>query len=161
MCEKLVSIAKKLKTVFICNDNEAIGAGEEGAVRTGLILQNEGVDVKIIILPKENLDKMDVAEYFLRHTKAEFEEIKGDSCNILVHLLKKVTPSTSTEAVKAKSENMKKAGEFVKKTLVTIKNAEDAQLFIRNDIKNYFKKFTGEEVKESNKDIQSCNCRRK
>lgn len=145
--DKLVNAAKRLKTVYICNDNELSGAGENGAVKTALLLKNEGVDVKIILLPKENLDKMDVAEYFLRHTKAEFEEVKKHSKDILVHLLHKVQPSTCIDPTIAKTENVKKAVEFAKTVLTNITDEDEVNLFIRNNIKNYFNRFTGEDIK--------------
>lgn len=37
--ENLLHIAKRVQTVYICNDNEESGAGEDGAVRTGLVLK--------------------------------------------------------------------------------------------------------------------------
>ena len=145
--DKLVNAAKNLKTVYICNDNELSEAGENGAIKTALLLKNEGVDAKIILLPKENLDKMDVAEYFLRHTKSEFDAVKEHSRDILVHLLNKVQPSTCSDATIAKTENVKKAVEFAKTILTNITDEDEVNLFIRNNIKNYFNKFTGEDIK--------------
>jgi len=145
--DKLVHAARRLKTVYICNDNELSGAGEHGAIKTALLLKNEGVDVKIILLPKENLSKMDVAEYFLRHTKEEFEKVKDQSKDILVHLLNKVQPSTCADATIAKTENFKKAVEFTETVLKSVTNEDEVTLFIRNNIKNYFDKFTTDDVK--------------
>jgi len=145
--DKLVHAARRLKTVYICNDNELSGAGEHGAIKTALLLKNEGVDVKIILLPKENLSKMDVAEYFLRHTKEEFEKVKDQSKDILVHLLNKVQPSTCADATIAKTENFKKAIEFTETVLKNVTNEDEVNLFIRNNIKNYFNKFTTEDIR--------------
>lgn len=145
--ERLLHAAKRMKTVYICNDNEDSGAGEDGAIRTGLLLKSEKIDVKIMMLPKENLDKMDIAEYFLRHTKNEFEVVKDESRDILVHLLGKVQPSTYNDVTLAKTENVRKATEFVKNILRTIKDEDEATLFIRNNIKNYFPRFTNDDTK--------------
>lgn len=145
--DKLVNAAKNLKTVYICNDNELSEAGENGAIKTALLLKNEGVDAKIILLPKENLDKMDVAEYFLRHTKAEFDAVKEHSKDILVHLLNKVQPSKCPDATIAKTENVKKALEFARTVLKNILNEDEVLMFIRNNIKNYFPKFTMDDIK--------------
>jgi putative DNA primase/helicase len=145
--DKLVHAARKLKTVYICNDNEASCAGEHGAIKTALLLKDKGVDVKIILLPKENLSKMDVAEYFLRHTKEEFNTVKEQSKDILVHLLNKVQVSTCADPITAKAENFDKAIEFTETVLKNISNAGTVDFFIRNNIKGYFDKFTMEDVR--------------
>lgn len=145
--EKLLKAAKRLKTVYICNDNEDSGAGENGALRTGKLLKSEGIDVKIMMLPKENLDKMDVAEYFLKHNKDEFNEIIKDSEDVLVHLLHKVKISDNSDAAVAKMENLKKATEFIKETLLQIGNKAETDAFIRNYLKSYFPKFNNNDIK--------------
>jgi DNA primase catalytic core len=74
--EKLVHIAKRLKTVYIANDNEKSGAGEDGELRTGALLKKEGVDVRIIKLPLPDCsDKIDIAEYFISHMIEEFKAL--------------------------------------------------------------------------------------
>lgn len=145
--ENLLKIAKRLKTVYICNDAEDSGAGEDGAIRTGLFLMKNRVNVRIMTLPKENLSKMDVAEYFLRHTGKEFLEIQKSSKDILVHLLNKIQLSKLADRAEAKTENMQKAIEFVQNILSELKNEDSATLFIRNNIKEYFPKFTSDDVK--------------
>ena len=142
----LLAAAKRLETVYICNDNEDSGAGEDGAIRTGLLLKSEGVDVKIVLLPREDESKVDVAEYFLKHTKGDFERVREESTDILAHLLKKVEVSKKIDPVEAKTENTAKATEFVKKTLICVKDEDKAVLFIRNNIKQYFTKFTAEDT---------------
>ena len=136
--EILISAAKRLETIYICNDNEDSGAGEDGAIRTGLMLKNEGVDVRIVTLPREGESKVDVAEYFLKHTKEDFEVVLADSVDVLTHLLRKVKPSEKTDKAAAKNENIAAAKKFIVNTLSQIKTVEDAKLFIFNDLKHYF-----------------------
>lgn len=50
---RLLKLVKMAKAVYICNDTEDSGAGEKGALTTAEYLENEGVTVKIIRLPKE------------------------------------------------------------------------------------------------------------
>ncbi len=145
--ENLLKLSKKLKTVYICNDSEDSGAGEDGAIRTGLFLAKNGVNVRITILPKENLSKMDIAEYFLRHTRDEFLRIQNSSKDILVYLLNKIQLSKLESKAEAKTENMQKAITFIQETLSEISNEDIAALFIRNNMKEYFDKFTGEDIK--------------
>lgn len=62
-------------------------------------------------------------------------------------MLNKIKPSENEDKAVSKTENIKKANGFIKDTLVTIKNEDDALLFIRNNIKEYFNRFTGEDIK--------------
>ncbi len=50
---RLLKLLRRAKIVYICNDTEDSGAGEKGAFNTAELLENEGIPVKIIRLPKE------------------------------------------------------------------------------------------------------------
>lgn len=92
--EKLVHAVKRLEKVYICNDNEESKAGEKGAIITGRLLKREGVNVFIVTLPREEgVSKVDVAEYFLKHDKADFEEVLNQSLHLFKYLLKEIKPS--------------------------------------------------------------------
>lgn len=129
--EKLVNIAKRLKTVYVANDNEASGAGEKGAIKTGLLLRSAGVDVRIVTLPTNGTSKMDVAEYFLTHTTGEFETLLKQSNPILRHMLLKITMSSDDET------RLNQAKKFIKDYLLDLKE-DDAEAFILTNIKKYF-----------------------
>lgn len=146
--ENLMKLTKKLEAVYLCNDNEDSGAGEEGAIRTGLTLKKEGADVRIIMLPKGNLDKIDVAEYFLKHTKEEFEIVKDECKDIFTHILRKQPLSPSADELTSKNANYKTAANFVKKVLTFSKDIEEVDRFIRNTLKDYFPHFTNKDCAE-------------
>lgn len=91
--DKLADLAKGLETIYICDDNETSDAGEKDAIKIATKLTQIGVNVKVIKLPKGEERKIDVAEYFLKHTKEEFDDIITKCDSIAVHLLRKYRPS--------------------------------------------------------------------
>jgi DNA primase len=71
-------LAKKLqnKTIGICFDNDANGAGQKGAAQTQEKLSEHGVDSIIITLPRErSKDKMDVCEFINTYGSIVFKEV--------------------------------------------------------------------------------------
>lgn len=84
---KLSSLAKQVKAVYICNDNETSKAGEKGAKSTAEFLQTTGIDARIIQLPSPINDdgdyKIDLAEYLRDYGKASFEELMKESATLL------------------------------------------------------------------------------
>ena len=130
--EKLVSVAKRLKTVYICNDNEASGAGEKGAIKTGRLLKNVGVDVRFTTLPRpDGVDKIDVAEYFLTHKRDEFEEVLARSERLFTYLLKKIEKSQN------KADNIEKAKQYIDEIVKSLPR-DEADVIIDHEIKNWF-----------------------
>lgn len=60
---RLLAITARAKRVVICNDSEASGAGEAGAIETAQALQAAGRDVRIATIPRpEGTEKIDVNE---------------------------------------------------------------------------------------------------
>jgi len=60
---KLLALTARARRVIICNDSEASGAGEAGAVETAQALHAAGRDVRIAVIPRpEGRDKIDVNE---------------------------------------------------------------------------------------------------
>lgn len=129
--EQLIDLAKGLKTVYICNDNEPSKAGERGAIKTGNMLLMEKVDVRIIQLPAPEGEKVDVAEYFLSHNKEDFEKLKVESQDLLKFLLSgvNITDVKNDEKVKA----VKK---FVSGNIMQLP-LNDGVLFIKTTLKDY------------------------
>lgn len=128
--EQLIDLAKGLKTVYICNDNEPSKAGERGAIKTGNMLLMEGVDVRIIQLPAPEGEKVDVAEYFLLHNKEDFEKLKVESQDILKFLLSGIN---ITDA--ANDEKVKAIKGFVSENLMQLP-LSDGVLFIKTTLKD-------------------------
>lgn len=136
--EKLMHIAKKLETVYICNDNENSGAGEDGAIRTGKLLTNNGLDVKIMVLPKGSLSKIDVAEFFLTHTKNKFEEVKNQAKKFIPFMLERVKKDCDLV------EKQKLAIQFIDEYLTEVSGL-DREAYIDENIKKHFG-FTKEQI---------------
>jgi DNA primase len=60
---KLVSLTARAARVVVCNDSEESGAGEAGAIETGLALHAAGRHVRIAVIPRpEGVAKIDVNE---------------------------------------------------------------------------------------------------
>ena len=71
--EKIYDMVKEFRIVYLCNDNEISGAGLEGSISTAGYLEDRGVTVRIVHLPRpENIDKIDLAEYLKNHNVQEF-----------------------------------------------------------------------------------------
>jgi P4 family phage/plasmid primase-like protien len=135
--EQLIAVCKGLKSVYICNDNEDSGAGEKGAIKTATLLRKAGINIKLITLPRKNNSKIDIAEYFLKNDKDDFNTLIKESKEILTYLLSKVEKSSS------KKENIDKAKIFVTDVLNGLPDTDE---FINYDLKDYFN-FTEKDLK--------------
>ncbi len=81
--QKLVSLTKGLKRVYICNDNESNEAGLKGALRTAEALENENIEARLIILPKpDGIDEIDIADYMKEHSPEEFKGLMDSSVRV-------------------------------------------------------------------------------
>lgn len=60
---KLIALTDKCSKVIVCNDTEASGAGEAGAIETAQAMYAAGRDVRIAVIPRpEGKEKIDVNE---------------------------------------------------------------------------------------------------
>ena len=81
--QKLLSLTKGLKRVFICNDNESNESGLKGALSTAKALENEKIEARIIILPKPpDIDKIDIADYMKEYGSEDFQGLMGSSVRL-------------------------------------------------------------------------------
>jgi DNA primase len=88
--QKLLSLTKGLKRVFICNDNELNEAGIKGALRTAEALENEQIEARLIILDRPNgIDKIDMADYMKEHSLEDFKGLMGSSVRLWQYKLNK------------------------------------------------------------------------
>lgn len=77
---RLERLTKNIPVVFLIPDNEESQAGINGAMYTADRLEKLGKTVYIIDLPRpDDQDKIDLNEYFLTHTKNEFDELIGEA----------------------------------------------------------------------------------
>jgi DNA primase catalytic core len=129
--DKLVNISKRLKTVYIANDNEKSGAGEDGVLRTGAMLIKEGVDVRIIKLPlPEGLDKIDIAEYFINNPVKDFKTLMDSSIPYYQYIISQL-PKSDNQTV-----NINTANQFLEK--LTSLPIDVIDNLINHEIKNRF-----------------------
>jgi len=129
---KILKLAQKAKTVYIANDSEESNAGEKGAFKTAQYLEQNGVDVRMITLPRPaNIGKVDLAEYLRDNTAGKLKQLMAQAkppVNILVDRLE-VQPSSGL--------SIKKAKEFVTKELVRYEPII-ARNIIKKELKNKF-----------------------
>lgn len=71
--DELTYLSTKASDVYIVNDNETHKAGLHGALRTGMVLKENDINVKVGELPlPDNAEKIDVAEFFKTHSQEDF-----------------------------------------------------------------------------------------
>jgi DNA primase len=93
---KLLGLTRWAKKIVICNDAEASGAGEAGALETAAALHREGRDVRLALLPRpDGADKIDLNEFLKAHTPDELAAILGAAKRYPEHLLERVPKDTS------------------------------------------------------------------
>ncbi len=103
--EKLVRLAKRIKRLVICNDSEASGAGEKGAVKTASILFAQGVDARLAQLPKpEGVDKIDVNEFLCANSGEELLSVLEHATRLPEYLIERVSPATEPSQIGRKLE---------------------------------------------------------
>jgi DNA primase catalytic core len=128
--EHAYQLTKNKKEVIVCNDNEVSSAGKDGAIATAEYLESRGVSVCVVELPRPNgKDKIDLAEYLQTHTKTEFEQLPADNVwNIKLNI--QDIPGNTVEKTRAIQR-------FIQNDLKHME-ATSRELFIRNDVREYF-----------------------
>jgi DNA primase catalytic core, N-terminal domain./CHC2 zinc finger. len=131
---KLLSLVKGLEHVYICNDNEANEAGLKGALCTAEVLESEGIEARLIELPKlEGVDKIDIADYMKEHTPDDFKELIDSSVRLWDYKLSK-------QVIKPSSTSLERLRAF--KTFISndihLMQDDEWEVFVNNEV---FKKF--------------------
>lgn len=131
---KLISLVSGLKRVYICNDNEANGAGLEGALSTAEALEGAGIEARLVELPKsEGIDKIDIADYMKDHRKEDFKHLMDSSVGLWTYKLNtQVIPKTSTSL-----DRLRLCEQFVKE--LSRMKPNEREIFIENDVAEKFK----------------------
>jgi DNA primase catalytic core len=92
---KLLGLTRWAKKIVICNDAEASGAGEAGALETAAALHREGRDVRIALLPRpDGADKIDLNEFLKAHTPDELGSVLAAAKRYAEHLLERIPKNT-------------------------------------------------------------------
>jgi len=131
---KLISLTKGLTRVYICNDNEGNKAGLKGALSTAEALEKEGIETRLIILPKpEDIDKIDIADYMKEHSGDDFKELIDSSIRLWDFKLNQVEIKPSSTSL----ERLRAFKIFISNDLHLMK-ADEWQVFVNNEV---FKKF--------------------
>ena len=95
---KLLSLTRSAKRVIVCNDAEASGAGEAGALDTAAALSREGRDVRIATLPRpEGAEKVDLNDFLKARPVEEVRGILAKARRYPEHLLGRI-PTDATPA---------------------------------------------------------------
>ncbi|MDQ1276172.1 MAG: primase, partial [Euryarchaeota archaeon] len=82
--EKLESLTRNAKSIYIINDNEENQAGLNGALKTGKHLTKVGRNVFLVELPRaEEINKIDLNEYFKDHTANDLRVLMEKAKSIL------------------------------------------------------------------------------
>ncbi len=93
---RMIELTRNAKRIFIVNDNEVNGCGEEGAKKTAQALFAAGRDVRLAELPRpDGVEKVDVNDYMRGHTADEFErEVLSSALSLPEHLIVRIPADT-------------------------------------------------------------------
>ncbi len=153
---KLISLTKGLKRVYICNDNEANEAGLKGALSTAEVLEKEGIETRLIKLPKpDGLDKIDIADYMKDHNKDDFKELMKSSLRLWDFKLNQVEIKASSLSI----ERLRDFRAFISNDL-HLMQLDEWQVFVNNEVPKTFrlsKKDVKTTIEEVTKNRQANN----
>jgi len=131
----LFQICKKLDKVYICNDNEESNVGRDGALKTAVLLENEGIPVRIVILPRpEEVNKVDIAEYMKTHTVDDFKHLQDMSVGLWEFKLSLVKIQSNASAL----DRIKALQKFITVDLEGMSQGE-WEVFVNNEVAAKFK----------------------
>jgi len=95
--ERLLPQFKLLSKIYICNDAEGgKSPGMKGALDTAIRLEQAGLEVFIIALPRpDGVEKMDPADFFKTHSGADFERLKVQAHRPMEFTILNISKDTS------------------------------------------------------------------
>lgn len=126
----VVETCKSKKLVKIVNDNEDNESGLKGAMSTAKALYRVDIPAEIVMLPRpDGVDKIDVAEYLLKHDMEELDAIAGQSVwEILLD---------STNVPEKELDRPRAAKQFVETHLTEMRRL-DRKTFCLTAVKRHF-----------------------
>ena len=81
---KILELAERAGTVYICNDNEVSNAGSDGTMATAEMLWQSGKVAKLITLPRPaGVDKVDLNDFLSTHGADAFKKLLPTAKSIL------------------------------------------------------------------------------
>lgn len=148
---KLISLVKNKGVVYICNDAEANEAGLKGALATAEALEAEGIETRIIKLPKpEGVEKIDIADYMKNcaNPHDSFTALmQEDSVRFWTYKLNQRVISAGSTSL----ERLRAFKTFISNDL-HLMQADEWEVFVNNEV---FKKFrlTKNDIKTTVADV--------
>ena len=130
---RLLQMAHKVPRILICNDNEASGAGVKGALETAAFLDEKGVDVRLITLPRPaGTAKIDLADYLKTHAADAFYRLCAQGLEYVEALMRTYPVGADPY------ENCLMARQFFVDVLAPRPRRQDATAFLRHRASTYF-----------------------
>jgi DNA primase catalytic core len=129
--ERLITLLKNEKCVYLCFDNDENKAGQNGALKLGQTFFDAGIRVKVIGLPRGSESKMDIAEFMKGKQAEDLETLKNKAMRFIPYSL------TTCHKSESKVENLETAEEFVKERLLNVDELY-RNGYISDDIKRFF-----------------------
>ncbi|MBN1134380.1 MAG: hypothetical protein JXA38_05630 [Methanosarcinaceae archaeon] len=127
--EHAIEVCKNMDLVRIINDNEENESGLKGALKTAELLEENGIKAEIIELPKPmGIDKIDLAEYLLTHSKEDVLQLKGKRVWD-VKLQRQAIPEDYVDKVEAANKFIQKELSFVPGNLIEAIATENVMSF--------------------------------
>ena len=131
---RLLQLARHAQRIIICNDNEDNQAGTKGALATAAFLDNEGVDVRLVTLPRPaGVSKIDLADFLKYHPAEDLQSLCDQAATYLDARLATYTASADGFA------NCQTAQQFVTEVLCQCPEEQKALAFLRYRVKAYFR----------------------
>lgn len=92
---KLLALTARVKRTIVCNDSEDSGAGEAGAIETGLALHAAGRDVRIAVIPRpDGVAKIDVNELVAKEGPEALQKVIASARRLPEHLIERIPADT-------------------------------------------------------------------
>jgi DNA primase len=93
---RIAELVKEIGRTYLCMDNEESQAGQLGALDTARALEERGVPIWIIRLPRpEDLEKIDVCDFIKSRGKEAFLSLYQEAVRVPLYLARFVPPENS------------------------------------------------------------------
>ncbi|MGQ0506800.1 MAG: CHC2 zinc finger domain-containing protein [Myxococcaceae bacterium] len=104
---KLLALTRTSERIIVCNDAEASGAGEAGALNTAVALHADNRDVRIAMLPRpDGVAKVDVNEFLKEHSAEEFRSVLAQATPYVQFLIDRIPTDAPERELKVKIEQV-------------------------------------------------------
>ncbi len=130
--QSVVDYCKQFKNIYIANDNDDNEAGQKGSIRICEMLLTDGLNPRIITLPKSaTMTKIDVAEFVRDNGIDAFLDLRKESRSYIDFLISEIDPNIDkTQLFPALEKVM---------TLLAKLPEEQVEIYIKEKIRKHFK----------------------